>query len=439
MGVYYDTDAGIVASSLRISSTIIPMVTDGFEFWVLLFFNITICMLRKYKLIDPEAYHADLPWGLTGVTGSLMAFFVVFYNKHIFERYNVIYDLTKEMSERAMNLVSMLRVQVPENTNIQRKAAKLIIASCFLFYFKVDCTHDVTKTEWTALRRLDVLTQDEAACLEEFCQRVGPESKPHLLVLQWCMELLRIATPEPQTRDDLICGFTDAIYELQKCQCEVAYIMELPMPFQYFHIMNLMLLLNLVFWAYSLGCQDSYWAPMIYCFVQMMFQGIRELSTALSDPFGDDEVDFPVNEWMMSLYMKLYGILEDSFDVQNLSVDGTKPLKDVETAINILNVKKEGTLENVQRRSRGRRLESRNSIDPPGSARGIQRAPSRGTFAPRPSELERELAPRRTEWEKRRVEGFPPSRGNFSPKSEGSEFPDSALNSPDQSPRKGSL
>ena len=31
-------------------------------------------------------------------------------------------------------------------------------------------------------------------------------------------------------------------------------------------------------------------------FVQLMSQGIRELCAGPSDPYGDDEVDFPLNE-----------------------------------------------------------------------------------------------------------------------------------------------
>merc|ERR1711874_945857 len=109
--------------------------------------------------------------------------------------------------------------------------------------------------------------------------------------------------------------------------------MNWPMPFQYFHIMNLMLALNLVLWAYSLGCQDSYFAPVIYAFVQMMFQGIRELSTALSDPFGDDEVDFPVNDWMMTLYAHVYGILEDPYDITKIDLNKVKPVLDPKSAL----------------------------------------------------------------------------------------------------------
>ena len=72
--------------------------------------------------------------------------------------------------------------------------------------------------------------------------------------------------------------------------------LEPPVPFQYFHSMALMIFLNLMLWAYALGIEDSSFAPAIFMSVQLMSQGIRELCAGPSDPYGDDEVDFPLNE-----------------------------------------------------------------------------------------------------------------------------------------------
>merc|ERR1719198_2702124 len=128
------------------------------------------------------------------------------------------------------------------------------------------------------------------------------------------MELLMNRTEEPADREDFLAGILSKMYQIRGCQAFVVQTMELPMPFQYFHIMNFMLILNLVLWAYSLACQDSFFAPFIYVFVQMMFQGIRELSTSLSDPWGSDDVDFQVNDWLMTLYLRVHSIMEDDFE-----------------------------------------------------------------------------------------------------------------------------
>lgn len=331
---------------MRIASTVIPLVIDGPEFWALCLLNITVCILRHSGVFHPDAYHVNLPWGLTSATGSLMTFFVCFYNKHVFERYNTVYDLTKFMEECCLQIISSIRVNVADK-EVQRKVTKLLFVSILMFYYERTgtCTEEeahegskVSKHEYAQMRKIDLLDDLEIKAMQRFCKRYKEDAMPSLLLQQWCMQLMRRATPEPTTRDDLLIGFDDKVYELRGAMSDVSNIMDLPMPFQYFHIMNMMLVLNLVLWAYALGCQDSYFAPAIYMFVQMMFQGIRELSTALSDPFGDDEVDFDINSWMKSLYTRILGLLEDGYDLDHCTVDGNKPLKDPDSTSRKINL-----------------------------------------------------------------------------------------------------
>lgn len=339
-GIDYDASAGIMATALRFTSTIIPLVVRGSEFWILLFLNVGICTSRHMDLFNPAEYNMDLPWGLTGVTGSLMTFFVCFYNQHVFGRYNKLYTLTKTMSEHCIELVSILRVQV-RDVSARRRIAKLVIASCIMFFFERTESVDegkVSDREFEQLQTLDLLGDYEVRHLKSHCRKMDDAALPSFLVLQWAMQLMRRETPEPESRDDMLIGFYSRVYNVRKCQAEVVQILDLPMPFQYFHIMNLMLMLNLLLWAYSLACEDSFFAPLIYMFVQMMFQGIRELSTALSDPFGNDEVDFPVNEWMMSLYARMYGILEDKHDVKSFDLTSVEPMMPPKQALGIINM-----------------------------------------------------------------------------------------------------
>lgn len=322
-GVAYDSSAGIIEVAFRVQSTIVPLVLGGFEFYLLVIMNCTVFISQRLGYFDPTEYHVDLPWGLTGVTGSLMTFFVCFYNQHVFGRYNKLYSLTKNMMEHCLEIVSILRVQVPEKEN-QRKIAKLCIASCFMFFFErtwSECEGaKVSSREFKQMKSLGLLGDNEIYHLQKHCETFQGDAVPAFLVLQWAMKVMRRITPNPEERDDMLAGFYERVYRVRTSQEDVRQILDLPMPFQYFHIMNLMLMLNLVLWAYSLGCQESWWAPVIYMFVQLMFQGIRELSTALSDPFGEDEVDFPVTQWMIAVYARMYGILEDPFDITKIDL-----------------------------------------------------------------------------------------------------------------------
>lgn len=414
-GVVYDTDAGILSSAMHISSTIIPLVIDGPEFWGLCFLNITVCVLRQIGMFHPKEYKVNLPWELTGATGSLMTFFVCFYNKHVFERYNTLYDLTKKMEECILEIVSSLRVQVPEK-EVQRKVAKYLLASSFMFYYERTGSGSpdeqsggskVSRAEYAQLRKIDLLDDMEIRAMQYFCKHTKNDAIPSFVLLQWCMLLLRRATPDPTTRDDLLIGFDDRMYELRGAMSDVANIMMMPMPFQYFHIMNMMLVLNLVLWAYALGCQDSYFAPVIYMFVQMMFQGVRELSTALSDPFGEDEVDFDVNSWMKSLYTRLFAILEDTFSIEDLAVDGSKPLKDPDSTsrkINLLVDRDANSEERVAKEKRKRVKQCKNAAHP-----WTIHKPGQSAF--QTEDLHRELETRRGHWESARQMSGPQDDG----------------------------
>merc|ERR1719335_362203 len=104
-------------TAFRLSSTIIPEVVKGKEFWLLLGFNVAVTSLRHFGVFEPHDYNLHLPFGLTGVTGSLMTFFVCFYNQHVFGRYNRLYNLTKKMCENCLEVVCILRVQVADKQN----------------------------------------------------------------------------------------------------------------------------------------------------------------------------------------------------------------------------------------------------------------------------------------------------------------------------------
>merc|ERR1719198_1727855 len=47
-----------------------------------------------------------------------------------------------------------------------------------------------------------------------------------------------------------------------------------------------------------MGLSESIFAPTVYLFAELIFIGMVELSSQLSDPFGQDEVDFPINDWL---------------------------------------------------------------------------------------------------------------------------------------------
>jgi len=91
----------------------------------------------KLDFFTPSEYHVNLAMSMTSVTGSLMTFFVVFYNGNVFARYNQLYDLTKGLNENALYVIAILSREFgATDLAMVRKLARLLVASAFIFFFE---------------------------------------------------------------------------------------------------------------------------------------------------------------------------------------------------------------------------------------------------------------------------------------------------------------
>lgn len=79
--------------------------------------------------------------------------------------------------------------------------------------------------------------------------------------------------------------------------------MALPIPFQYFHLLSMMIIINLGLWAFAMGLTASWFAPVVYVFCSGTFIGMLQLASQLSDPFGNDAVDFDLHGWIRGAHV----------------------------------------------------------------------------------------------------------------------------------------
>eukprot|EP00928_Gymnodinium_smaydae_P066007 TRINITY_DN4906_c0_g1_i2.p1 TRINITY_DN4906_c0_g1~~TRINITY_DN4906_c0_g1_i2.p1 ORF type:complete len:392 (+),score=65.00 TRINITY_DN4906_c0_g1_i2:48-1223(+) len=336
MTVVYNPNVGIIVTALRLQNTIVPAVLRKFEFYFLLVVNLGVSYIVKTGIFRPEEYHVELALNLTRITGALMTFFVVFYNGNVFSRYTKLYELTKNMNEHCLIVTSLFCKEV-KDIHVVRKLARMVLAACFLFFFErtpdesPTAVGSISMEEWNQLVGLGLIEHDELMMLQKHCRELGKRAIPSFMILQWTMKLYRY-------RIDRMHDIDKAVYDLRKCQQEIIELLELPMPFQYFHIMNLMLMLNLCLWAYSLALEDSYIGNVIFLTVQIMFQGLRELSVALADPYGEDAVDFPLNEWMSELYVRVSSLVEDEWKMEDHVPKEQQPLPPLKPGVEVVDL-----------------------------------------------------------------------------------------------------
>lgn len=337
MTVDYDPTLGTLKTALILQNTVISEVFHRTEFWGLIIFHCGVRVAMELELFEPEEYHVTLPLSLTGVTGSLMTFFVVFYNGNVFNRYNRFYEVTKQMNEECLNVVMMLSREI-SNVALRRKLVRMLIASCFLFFFERTQSEDgsfgnVSEDEWEAVVRMGLLDEEQERRLKLHCSQLRKNSVPSLILLHWSMKLY---TCDAQKDHEL----EKAYWEVRKMQDDVVEMLELPMPWQYFHIMNLLVMLNLLLWAYSFALEESYFGSAIFVFVACIFLGIRELCVAMADPYGEDAADFPINEWMNQLYVRVHYLCEDDWTaaemMHGLSNKQLEPVAEGKTVFDLL-------------------------------------------------------------------------------------------------------
>ena len=191
MTVKYDPGSGIISTALRIKATVLVDVLGSFTFYWLLVFHtgVKVAVIQGY--FDPEEYKIPLPMGLTGITGSLMTFFVCFYNGNVFGRFNKLYELVKNMNEQCLYAVAQLHRELNDIGTL-RKVTRMLLASCFIFFFERTADDDqpegqnISEEEWDQIRVLELLSAEEEKMLKDlrrFSELAQLEAKPSALSL----------------------------------------------------------------------------------------------------------------------------------------------------------------------------------------------------------------------------------------------------------------
>jgi hypothetical protein len=82
-----------------------------------------------------------------------------------------------------------------------------------------------------------------------------------------------------------------------------------PLPYPYFHLMQTLLTVNLTLLAYIFARNMSFWAPVLYVMSMLAYMGLRDISTNVQNPFGNDIVDYPMKDWIDEVFLNLNALM----------------------------------------------------------------------------------------------------------------------------------
>ena len=97
--------------------------------------------------------------------------------------------------------------------------------------------------------------------------------------------------------------FQDLAFELRGHMSKMINLLKQPVPWAYFHILNLMVLMTLTLVAYGLVGM-GHWSItlLLHAVISIVFIGMKNIAIAMADPFGDDPLDFNVEKFLGASY-----------------------------------------------------------------------------------------------------------------------------------------
>merc|ERR1712196_404237 len=81
----------------------------------------------------------------------------------------------------------------------------------------------------------------------------------------------------------------DAVLTCRKNCAAIPNILDMPVPFPYYHLLCSLMFVNYFLFAITFLEMDSWLTPVALFLIIATTTGVRELSSALANPFGDDE------------------------------------------------------------------------------------------------------------------------------------------------------
>jgi len=296
-------------------------VDDGTPF-VDMFFNIRFAEAHGY-LFDK----GFVDWKAATVGLSLTVFFLVFYNNNTYVRFFQLYGHTVGLGGGIMEWTSIVKSNCIDDKSAQWNAVRFMLAAMHVLYYQLHTEEaGIPEARWQLIQERHLLAAEEVKTLKAFA---GPK---WFLTIYWALEeakgQLKVLESEkdpprgsptmsPRSREAkadaslapairqglLVQQLREAAFGFRGHCGQIVSMLKQPVPFPYFHLLNVMLFINLSFISYAIvGLAFWPFTVVIMGLASSILIGMRSLAVQLSDPFGNDEVDFEVEEFLTSAY-----------------------------------------------------------------------------------------------------------------------------------------
>lgn len=271
-----------------------------------------------------------IDWKVATVASSLMIFFLVFYTVNEYQRYNTFFANTVGIAGDIQEWLALCKMHLPRGgiaSHGQWNAARLVLAGQEIMYYSCH-GEGVDDEEWDAMVERGLLGDGEITQLRSY------KGNQSWLCLAWALEeaeaQIRRETarraktsrcpasadgsdPAPPSEHEMLAEyiamhetiqhFRDEAEDIRMHCGQIANWRRMQVPFPYFHLLNLLVLFNLVMISYA-AVPLTCWPLSLLAVFAATFTilGMRCVAIALSDPFGHDLTDFALEPFMKNAY-----------------------------------------------------------------------------------------------------------------------------------------
>jgi len=311
MTYQYDAGSGLIVTSLRIGHTVTPNVWKRVDFWLCCILHAAVLCGYHMGYVPHDCVDGGplfISWDDIKIITAMTTFFEVFYTNESYRRYMFLYDSVNSLMAAGFEFCYQLRLFARAAGKPHILLPARWLNTTFILFFWQLQGNEVTIAEIDKLQSIGLLRQGE----RDFLATHSVEQL-HLILLQWCAEVACVGTAEAKSPLNVNNNLVDKLVACHHLQLVLMDTMELPLPFQYFHLLSVMISVNLVLWAYSMGTTASIFAPVVYYLASFLFVGMMDLASQLSNPFGEDEVDFPIRDWLLEFFSDQQALLHHQF------------------------------------------------------------------------------------------------------------------------------
>ena len=290
----YDANETFISIIFRWKGTLLPMVLTKPLFWVMTLVNTALLIWNDTLMYTRGEGLPVLEWEAAVVPMSLLTYFIVFYGSQSYNRYYLFYEHLTSMSGALMRYMSIVRRHFGGDRVAMWDAARLMLAAHHILFAGLDGSFE--ESEFDIIRKNNLLTEDEINTIAGF------KGSRTLLPINWALDevdqQLRAVRPDDDSRaaanrNVVYQDFESAVFAFLQHSSAITSLLAAPVPYPYFHVVKVMLLIALTMTGYAL-IHVLHGMPVFtmgcFAIICLILIGLQEIAAAMSDPFGDDEV-----------------------------------------------------------------------------------------------------------------------------------------------------